>query len=53
MIGRHLAGHTIIQAMYYTHIVQGDTIVSHYPPHGASGDHVEGFLEVNEIDVHW
>jgi len=28
MIGRHLAGHTIIQAVYYTHIVQGDTIVS-------------------------
>ena len=53
MIGRHLAGYTIIQAVYYTHNLQGDPIVSHYPPHGASVDHVEGFLEVNEIDVHW
>ena len=27
----HLAGHTIIQAVYYTHNLQGDPIVSHYP----------------------
>ena len=47
----HLAGHIIIKAAYYTHILQGDPIVPHYPPHGASIDHVEGFLEVNEIDV--
>jgi len=49
----HLAGHTIIQTAYDTHTLQGDPIVPHYPSHGASVDHVEGFLEVNEIDVHW
>ena len=48
----HLAGHTIIQTVYYTHNLQGDPIVPHYPPHGASVDHVECFLEVNEIDAH-
>ena len=31
----------------------GGPIVFYYPPHAASVDHVEGFLEVNEIDVHW
>ena len=45
----HLAGHTIIQTTYGT-IFRGGPIVPHYPPHGA---YVEGFLEVNEIDVHW
>jgi len=49
----HLAGHTIIQAACYTHNLQGNPIVHHFPPQGASVDHVEGFLEVNEIDVHW
>ena len=48
----HLAGHTIIQTAYYTHTVQGDPIVPHYPQHGASVDHVDGFLDINEIDVH-
>ena len=47
----HLAGHTIIQTAYDAHNFQGDPIVPHYPPHGASVDHVEGFLEVNAIDV--
>ena len=44
---------TIIQAVYDTHNLQGDPIVSHYPPHSTYVDHVEGFLEVNEFDVHW
>ena len=49
----HLEGHNIIQTAYDTHNLQGNPIVPHYPPHGASVDHVGGFLEVNEIDVHW
>ena len=36
------------QIAYDTHNLQGDPIVSHYPPHGASVDHVEGILEDNE-----
>ena len=47
----HLAGYTIIQTAYYTHNLQGDPIVSHYTPHGASVDHVEGFLEVNAVFI--
>ena len=48
----HLAGHTMLQTAYDTHTLQGDPIVPHYPPHGASVDHGECFLEVNEIDAH-
>jgi len=41
------------EVAYDTHNLQWDPILPHYPPHGASVDHVEGFLEVNELDVHW
>ena len=41
------------EVAYDTHNLQWDPILPHYPPHGAPVDHVEGFLEVNELDVHW